>query len=56
MNLAVKNSDRNTAMSIKGNEILMQKSVFPKPPSNFVKPPVTSFGLVYTKIIKEVVA
>ncbi len=52
---ALKDSDGNTAVSIKAKEVLVRKSAFPKLPTNLVEPPITSFGLAHTKITKEVV-
>ena len=49
-------SDGNTAVSMKAKEALVRKSAFPKPPTNLLELPVTSFGLAHTKITKEVVA
>lgn len=43
------------AVSIKIKEILVQKSVFLKLPTNFIEPPVISSGLAHTKITEEVV-
>lgn len=41
---------------MRAKEALVQRSVFPKPPINLTTPPVTSFGLAYTKITEEMVA
>ena len=53
---ALRDSDGNTAVSIKAKEALVRKSAFLKPPTNLVELPVISLGLAYTKIIEEVVA
>ena len=41
---------------MKAKEASVRKSSFPKPPTNLVKRPVTSFGLAYTRISEEVIA
>ncbi len=41
---------------MKAKEALVQRSAFPKPPTNLIEPPVTSFGLAHTKITEESVA
>ena len=43
------------AVSMKAKEALVRRSAFPKPPTNLVEPPVTSFGSAHTKISEEVV-
>ena len=53
---ALKDSDGNTAVSMKAKEALVRKSAFPKPPANFVEPPVISSGVAHTKINEEVIA
>ena len=53
---AFRDSDRNTAVSMKAKEVLVQKSAFPKPPTNLIELPVISLGLAHTKITEEVVA
>ncbi len=53
---ALKDSDGNTAVSLKAKEVLVRRSAFLKPPTNLVVPSVTSFGSAYIKIIKEGVA
>ncbi len=53
---ALKDSDGNMAVSMKAKEALVPRSAFPKPPTNLVKPPVTSFGPAHTKITEEVIA
>ncbi len=53
---ALKNSDGNTAVSIKAEEALVRRSAFPKPPPNPVKPLVSSCRLLHTKVTEEVVA
>lgn len=41
---------------MKAKETLVQKSVFLKPPTNFVEPLIIFFEVAHTKINKEVVA
>ena len=41
---------------MKAKEALVRRSAFPKPPTNLIEPPVTSFGLAHTKITEEVIA
>ena len=53
---ALKDSDRNMAVSMKVKEALVQKSAFPKPPGNFVEPLVISSGIAHIKINKKVIA
>ena len=53
---AFRDSDGNTAVSMKAKEALVRKSAFPKPPINLVELPVISLGLAHTKITEEVVA
>lgn len=54
--LTLKNSDRNTAVSIKVKKALVQRSIFPKPPTIIFKPLLIPFGLAHIKITKEMVA
>ena len=53
---ALKDSDGNTAVSMKAKEALVRKSAFPKPPINLFEPSVIPSGLAHTKITEEVVA
>ena len=52
---ALKDDDGNTAVSMRAKEALVQRSAFSKPPTNLIKPPVTSFRSAYMKINEEVV-
>ena len=54
--LALKDGDGNTAVSIKAKEALVRRSAFPKPPPNFIEPPIISCGIVHIKITKETIA
>ncbi len=53
---ALKDSDKNMAVSMKAKEALIQRSALPKPPINLIEPLVTPFGSAHSKITKEVVA
>lgn len=53
---AWKNSDRNTAISIKVQKVLVKRSAFPQLASNLVEPLVTFYGLLHTKITLKIVA
>ena len=53
---ALKDSDGNTAVSMKAKEALVRRSAFPKPPPNPIEPPISPYGLLHTKISEEVVA
>ncbi len=50
---AVKDSEGHTAVSMKVKQALVRKSAFLKPPANLGEPPVTSFGIPYTKVTQE---
>lgn len=52
----LKDSDRNTVVSIKAKEALVPRSAFPKSPTNLIESPAISYRLAHTKITKEVVA
>lgn len=54
--LALKDSDRNTAVSMKAKKALVRRSAFPKLQPNSIEPLVSSYGLLYIKVIEEVVA
>lgn len=53
--LVLKNSYRNTTMSMKAKETLVWESAFPKLLINLVKSLVTLFGSTHTKVNEEVV-
>ncbi len=53
---ALKDSDGNTAVSMKAKEALVRRSAFPKPPINLIEPPVIPFRSAHTKITEEAVA
>ena len=53
---ALRDSDGNTAVSMKAKEALVRKSSFPKLLTNFIELLVISCGLAPTKIIEKVVA
>ena len=40
---------------MRAKEALVWRSVFPKPPTNLIEPPVISFESAHTKINEEVV-
>lgn len=52
---ALKDSDRNTAVSMKAKEALVRRSAFPQPPTDFVQIPVISSGLAHIKVTEEMV-
>lgn len=53
---ALKDSDGNTAVSMRAKEALVRKSAFPKSPTNVIQPLRLSFGSAHTKITEELVA
>ena len=53
---ALKDSDGNTAVSMKAKEALVRRSAFPTPPLNTVEPLVSPHGLLHRKITEEVIA
>lgn len=53
---ALKDSERNIAVFIKDKEVLIRKSAFPKPLSNFFEPPTIPLELAHIKITKETAA
>ena len=42
-------------MSMRAKEALVQRSTFPKPPTNLIESLVTVFGFAHTKISEELV-
>ena len=52
----LKDSERNTAVSIKAKEALVRRSVFPKPPPSLLDSLVISSGLAHTKVTEQIVA
>ena len=52
---ALKDSDGNTAISMRAKEALVRRSAFPKPLTNLVEFSVTPFGSAHTRINEEVV-
>ena len=50
---ALKDNEKNLAVSMKAKEALIRKSAFPKPLPNFLETSTIPLGLAYTKITKD---
>ena len=51
----LKDSNGNTAVSMRAKEALVRRSAFPKPPTNLIESLVTALGFAHTKISEELV-